>query len=471
MKQRIIAVIILVIGVFLGYFVYASEPKLASTGALPQIFSTESRAGTFIAKYPFRLGLDLAGGTQLIYTADVSKIAPSEVSDSMNSLRDVIERRVNLFGVGEPVVLAEKSAISGEERLSVELPGITDIDRAVQMIGQTPTLEFKTERDEASKNKILDERNAYIEAQKSGKTPALTASLLEDPNYVSTELTGRYLKKSQVVFNAQNQPEVSLQFDETGTKLFAQITKENLNKSVAIYLDGSPISTPTVNSVITGGQAVIQGNFTPSEAKQLVGRLNSGALPVPITLVSTQSVGPSLGEEAISAGVRAALIGLALVAIFLIVWYRLPGLLAVLALIFYTLLILVLFKLLPITLTSAGIAGFIISIGLAVDANILIFERMKEELRKKTNLYDITLTGFDRAWTSIRDSNTASMITATVLFFFGTSLVKGFALTFGLGVLVSILSALVVSRVLLLSVAYGSKSKVTRFLFGNGFTK
>jgi protein-export membrane protein SecD len=389
----------------------------------------------------------------------------------MDALRDVIERRVNLFGVGEPVVQTEKSSIADEQRLSVELPGVTNIDTAVQMIGQTPTLEFKTVRDADSKAKIIEARQVYLEQQKNGEKAEITPLLLEDPEYMSTGLTGKYLKKSQVVFNSQNQPEVSLQFNEEGTRLFADITKENIGKPVAIYLDGAPISTPTVNSVITGGTAVIQGNFTPAEAKQLVGRLNSGALPVPITLIGTQSIGPSLGGEAAQAGVHAALIGLLLVAIFLIFWYRLPGLLAVLALLVYIAIMLTIFKLLPVTLTVAGIAGFIISIGLAVDANVLIFERMKEQIRTGASLTDVTQTGFARAWTSIRDSNISSLITATILFMFGTSVVKGFALTFGLGVLVSMLSAIVISRVLLLAVAKSSKSKTIRFLFGNGLTK
>ncbi len=279
------------------------------------------------------------------------------------------------------------------------------------------------------------------------------------------------MKKSQVVFNAQNQPEVSLQFDEEGTRLFADITKENLGKQVAIYLDGSAISAPTVNSVITGGEAVIQGNFTVAEAKQLVGRLNSGALPVPISLIGTEQVGPTLGSAAVQAGVDAALAGLLLVSLFLIFWYRLPGLIAVIALTLYVFVMLALFKLVPVTLTAAGIAGFIISIGLAVDANVLIFERMKEERRKGNTLADITQTGFTRAWSSIRDSNISSLITAAILFMFGASVVKGFALTFGLGVLTSMLSAIVVSRILLLAIVHKSKSKTMRFLFGNGFAK
>ncbi|MEN9852353.1 MAG: hypothetical protein RI996_296 [Candidatus Parcubacteria bacterium] len=467
MKQRIIALSIIILGIAIGYFIYASEPKLRESGVLPVASST---ASSFLNTHPFSLGLDLAGGSRLVYKADLSQIQGSK-SEAMNALRDVIERRVNLFGVGEPVVQTQKSSLTGEERLLIELPGITDIDTAVTMIGETPTLEFKTVRDEESKAKILAARGAFLEAQQSGTQAVLTAEVLEDPEFVSTGLTGQYLQKSQVVFNAQNQPEIAIQFNEEGARLFEQITKENLNKQVAIYLDNAPISSPVVNSVISGGNAVIQGNFTVQDAKTLVGRLNSGALPVPITLIGTEQIGPTLGAAAVDAGVQAALIGLLCVSLFLIIWYRLPGLVAVIALGMYVAVMLALFKLIPVTLTAAGIAGFIISIGLAVDANVLIFERMKEEMRKSKNLFDVTQTGFARAWTSIRDSNISSLITAVILFMFGTSVVKGFALTFGLGVLVSMISAIVVTRIILLSIVHKSKSKMMRFLFSSGFTK
>ncbi len=463
MKQRIIALAILIFGALLGYFVYMSEPTLSK-------IDSSASSTSFISSKPFKLGLDLAGGTRLVYKADISNVQGS-TPDAMNALRDVIERRVNLFGVGEPVVQTEKSSLANEERLSVELPGITNIDQAVQMIGQTPTLEFKTVRDEESKAKIMAAREKFLSAQQAGGNAEITPELLEDPEFVSTGLTGRYLKKSQVVFNEQNQPEVSMQFNDEGSKLFEDITRENIGKPVAIYLDGSPVSVPTVNGVISGGQAVIQGDFTVAEAKQLVGRLNSGALPVPITLIGTEQVGPSLGANAVDAGVRAALLGLALVSLFIVLWYRLPGVIAVVSLSIYVVVMLTLFKIIPVTLTSAGIAGFIISVGLAVDANVLIFERMKEERKKGVPLGDVTKTGFARAWTSIRDSNISSLITAAILFMFGTSVVKGFALVFGLGVLVSMISAIIVSRILLLAIVDKSSSKTMRFLFGNGLSK
>ena len=267
------------------------------------------------------------------------------------------------------------------------------------------------------------------------------------------------------------EPKVSIQFNAEGTTLFAKITKENIGKQVAIYLDGFPVSAPVVREEIPNGQAVISGSFTPTEAKTLVGRLNSGALPVPISLLSTQTIGATLGEKAVNAGVKSAIVGFLLVAIFLIFWYRLPGLVAVVSLSIFVSIILTLFKLLPVTLTAPGIAGFIISIGVAVDANVLIFERIKEELRLGRSVVDAVNLGFSRAWLSIRDSNISNFITALILFWFGTSLIKGFALTLGMGVIVSMFSAIILTKVFLGALIYIGESKYARFLFGSGIRK
>ena len=290
--------------------------------------------------------------------------------------------------------------------------------------------------------------------------------------YIATELTGRFLQRATLEFDPNTrEPLVSLQFDNSGTKLFAQITKENIGRTVAIYLDGALISAPVVREEIPNGQAVISGNFNPTEAKQLVGRLNSGALPVPITLLSTQTIGAILGESAIAAGVRAATLGFLLVALFLILWYRLPGLIATLALTIFVTVVLTIFKLIPVTLTAAGIAGFIISIGIAVDANVLIFERIKEEIRAGGKIPEAITAGFSRAWLSIRDSNISSLLTAVILFWFGTSLIKGFALTLGLGVAVSMLSAILITRIFLKTLSFVGDGKLARFLFSSGFSK
>lgn len=406
-------------------------------------------------KKDFVLGLDLAGGAALTYTIDTKALpADANVQESVEALRDVIERRVNLFGVREPTVTTSFSRLANEWRLVVELPGVADIDQAAKLIGETPVLEFKTQKKDAK------ELNA--------------SSTVYDMigNYESTGLTGTYLKKSTLVFDqTTNRPMVELTFDDTGAKLFAEITKANIGKQVAIFLDGVPISSPTVNEEITLGKAVISGSFTVQEARTMVGRLNSGALPVPITLAGKTIVEASLGEKAIGAGEKAAMVGFGLIVLFMIIWYRLPGIMASLALVSYLAFMLTLFKLIPVTLTSAGIAGLIISLGLAVDANVLTFERMKEEINHGKGLKDAMETGFLRAWTSIRDSHIAAIIVSVILFWLGTSIVKGFAFTFFLGAVVSLFSAQIVTRSLLRAALIEKPGKIGRFLFGSGFTK
>lgn len=449
-KKIILVLLILVASSALGLFIFKSEPRLNPS------FETEK---SYLKNNPFRLGLDLSGGSHLVYKADLSLVAEGEIDNSMDALRDVIERRVNLFGVSEPLVQIQKSSFitGGEEKLIVDLPGITDVDEAVRMIGQTPLLEFKIENTQAVQDAVVGE-DGQVNLDISNA-------------FTSTDLTGRFLERAVLDFDVNTrEPRVSLQFNEEGTKLFAEITKANVGKMVAIYLDGAPISTPVVREEILNGEAVISGNFDPNEAKQLVGRLNSGALPVPIELISKQTIGATLGDSAIDAGVKAAIIGFLLVALFLILWYRLPGLLAVVSLGIFVVIILTFFKLIPVTLTAAGIAGFIISLGIAVDANILIFERIKEELRGGRTIADAVSAGFQRAWTSIRDSNISSLITATILFWFGTSLIKGFALTLGLGVLVSLFSSIVITRIFMKTFGMMKEGKVSRFLFSSGIT-
>lgn len=478
-KNRTLAILILFVGVGLSYFVTFSEPRVKlSSPWLSNIAPATSTLATLQTKYPFRLGLDLSGGTRLTYKADVSKLTGSDVTDSMDALRDVIERRVNLLGVSEPVVQTEHATLANEERLIVELPGVTDINQAIQNIGQTPTLEFKLVRPEGpEKEQITKDITAFNDAIKKGQTADLNdnvAKFLNDKNYlnfIDTGLDGRLLVKSQLAFDQNTRkPYIELSFNDAGAALFAKLTRENVGKQMYIFLDGEPISAPTIQEEITGGKATINGTFTPAEAKTLVGRLNSGALPVPIALVGSQLVGPSLGADSVQKGVHSALIAFLLIAVFLIVWYRLPGLLSVFALTLYVVAMLAVFKFIPVTLSVAGIAGFIISIGLAVDANILIFERMKEELRNGKSIRESIETGFARAWTSIRDSNIAHLISAVILFWFGTSIVKGFALTLGLGVVLSMISAITVSRIFLLAVGSNAQSKFARFLMANGFS-
>jgi protein-export membrane protein SecD len=436
-KYRLCALAILFLGGLLGWYVYHTE---------------------ITNSHPFRLGLDLSGGTQLVYKADISAVPSGSVADSMSALRDTIERRVNLFGVAEPLVQTERGGtLAGEsqERLIVELPGITNTDEAIRMIGQTPVLEFR-----------------LLKADK--QTPPEGAPL---PNtndlFEPATVTGKHVERAELQFGAQqgglaNEPMVVLHFNDEGTKLFADLTKNNVGRAFGIFLDGVPISTPVIREEIPSGTAVISGAFTPESARELVRNLNFGALPVPIELINTETVGGTLGGEAVSDGIMASLWGIGAVALFMILWYRLPGLIAVVALLVYIVANLAIFKFLPVTLTAAGIAGFILSIGMAVDANILIFERMKEELKAGKNTRDAIRDGFARAWLSIRDSNISSMITAVILFWLGTSLIKGFALVFGLGVLISMLTAISVSRTLLVSLGIKAERGFAHFLFGSG---
>ncbi len=407
------------------------------------------------SKRPFRFGLDLVGGTELIYKADVSKT--EDVDAAMETLKEVIERRVNIFGVSEPLVQTESAGLvsgNNDERLIVELPGVSEIDEAIKLIGQTPTLEFRLVRPEAEK---------LIASSTNPEDLPLEAL------FYPAELTGRYLSRARVEFNPNTQAAiVGLVFTKEGGDLFAKITRENVGKPLAVVLDGVVLSAPVIQDEITGGEAQITGNFTPEEAKILVRNLNYGALPVPIELISSETIGASLGVEALTAGVKAGLIGFIALSLFLIFWYRLPGVISVLALCIYIVLSLIAFKLMNVTLTAAGIAGFILSIGMAVDANVLIFERAKEELKKGKDINEAFHEGFHRAWLSIRDSNISSIITALVLFWLGTSAVKGFALTLGLGVLVSMFTAISVSRTLLFAIAPKSTSGMKKFLFSNG---
>lgn len=372
---------------------------------------------------PFRLGLDLQGGTHLVYDADLSNIQDDEnQTEAMDGLRDVIERRVNLYGVGEPLVQVNKSP-TGQYRLVVELAGVKSIKDAIKMIGETPYLEFRTVAEDYSTTN-------------------------------PTQLTGKYLKNSTLNFDPNTrQPLVDLEFNDEGAKLFEQLTEQNIGKPLAIYLDGAPLSVPRVNEKISGGKAVISGQFTIQEAREMVQRLNSGALPVPIKLVSQQSVESSLGKSSLDKSLAAGLYAFLLVAVFMVLWYRVPGLLAVIALIIYTALTLAIFKLLGVTLTLAGIAGFILSIGMAVDANILIFARMREEFRNGKTFSQSIEEGFKRAWTSIRDSNFTTLLTCLILYYFTTSVVRGFAFTLAVGVIVSMFSAIFVTRIFLKSFA------------------
>jgi len=420
-KVYLITIFILILAFFLANLTY---PKYWNQSA-----DWVGASFLRLPEKPFKLGLDLQGGTHLIYEADLSNIAKEDYSSSMEGLRDVIERRVNLFGVREPMVQVQG------ERLVVELAGIKDPAEAIKMIGQTPYLEFREQKE--NYNEILEKNREVIETQEGQ---------IEDP-FKATILTGKYLKHSELGFDqTTNRPLVHLEFNDEGAKIFEELTGKNVRKILAIYIDGIPISTPVVQEKISGGKAQITGQFTVEEARTLSRNLNAGALPVPIKLISQQSVGPILGKISLEKSLKAGMLGFLAVIIFIILFYRLPGILASLALGIYAVLVLTIFKLIPVTLTLAGIGGFILSIGMAVDANVLIFSRMREELREGKSFSQSLEEGFNRAWPAIRDGNFTTLLVAAILFGFGSSFIKGFATTLSIGILISMFSALIITK-------------------------
>jgi len=412
----------------------------------------------------FVLGLDLQGGVSLVYQADLSQT--TDKATSMSGLRDVIERRVNMFGVSEPVV-----QIQGQDRLLVELPGVTNVQQAIQMIGQTPYLEFDEQRTEEESKPILDKIKEIQDAQKNNPNADITKIkdwqlALQNPYFKPTDLTGKYLTKATVLFDQTTyKPQIQLQFNDEGAKIFEEITARNIKKPIAILLDGSSIIdttgddkidgqdmyAPIVEDKITGGKAVITGDMSNQTATSIASRLNSGALPVKIGApISQETVGPTLGSVSLQKSLVAGIYGLLAVVIFMVVFYRLPGLLASIALVIYVAIALAIFKLIPVTMSLSGIGGFILSIGMAVDANILIFARMKEEIKSGKGLSQAIDEGFKRAWPSIRDSNFNSLIVCAILFFVATSFIKGFAFTLALGIIISLFSAIFITRIFLM---------------------
>jgi protein-export membrane protein SecD len=535
-KNRVRFAAVLLLGIIAGLVSY------------PQAVSKIAPVYNVLNRLKINLGLDLQGGIHLEYKADTTQVAADKKDEALQAAQDVIERRINAFGVGEPLVQTAKSG--QESRIIIELPGIKDIEGAKKQIKETPFLEFKEEageedikqydklfesanveskkkadevlkralkgedfsalakefsQDPGSKekggdldfvkkgafvpefDKVLFEENLkpgqiypqlvetqfgwhiikFIESKGEGDDREVhsqhilfakqSAANVPDFRYKTTGLTGKNLKTAQVVFQSQGlgEPQVSLKFDDEGAKLFAELTKKNLGKTIAIYLDGQVISAPTVQAEITNGEAVITGDFSVDEAKKLAGRLNEGALPVPLTLVSQQSIEASLGQESLQKSLYAGMVGLLAVIIFMLIYYRFLGLVASVALLIYAALMIAIIKLSgsispwPITLTLSGIAGVVLTIGMAVDANILIFERTKEEIRRGRNIHSAIDEGFRRAWTSIRDSNVSSIITAFILMVMSTSFVKGFALMLIIGVLVSMFTAITITRTLL----------------------
>ena len=414
-KSAFILIGIILLAVLGGFFIYPGNPVSE--------------------KLPWNLGLDLVGGSALVYEIDLSNIDSAEHQEAVAGLKEVIERRINMFGVAEPKVATAQKGDSYQ--LLVELAGV-DVEDAAKQIGETPVLEFHEVG--------LDEKVTPTINEETGEPMAETSL-----GFKPTELSGRYLNRAAIGFdNLTNNPIVLLEFNEKGGEIFAELTQRNVGKPIAVFLDGELLTSPVVQQPILNGQAQITGNFTPDEARQLVERFNAGALSAPIKLINQRRVSASAAQDSLNQIIFAGLIGTAVVLLFMILYYRSLGIYASIALIIYSIFTLALFKLVPnFTMTLAGIAGFVLSIGMAVDANILIFERTKEELREGHSREEAVNEGFKRAWPSIRDSNITTIITSIILYAFTASFVKGFALTLGMGVLVSMFSAIYVTRTIL----------------------
>ncbi len=430
---------------FLSIIVNLSQPFSINIGTFQKRFpgiNLKFIPGVKDNTFSFRKGLDLEGGTSITLKADMKDIEESKRQNALDSAKAVIEKRINFFGVSEPVIQTAK--VNKDYRIVVEIPGVTDVNEAAKLVGRTAKLSFWEEgTTQASVSADIATDSATL-ASASG-VPVGILQLL-GPGAKKTNLTGGDLKNASVAFNPQDgRPQVSLAFTTEGAKKFSDITKRNIGKLLIIALDDQVVQAPRVNQAIFG-EAVITGDFTPQTAKTLQVQLNAGALPVSLSIIQQKATGATLGEDSLQKSLLAGVIGFGVIAAFMIVLYGRLGFIATLALVVYTFLVLALFRIIPVTLTLAGIAGFILSIGVAVDANILIFERMKEEMRRGISHEKAIDLGFSRAWPSIRDSNVSSLITSAILFYFGTTIVKGFAFTLGLGVIVSMFSAITVTR-------------------------
>jgi len=389
-----------------------------------------------------RLGLDLRGGSQLLYKADLSKKEPSVTDEqAMASAMEKIQRRVNEFGAAEPIIQKQ-----GADRILVQLPGVKDITRAISLIGDTGLLYFRELQVDANGSPVLDSQGYY-----TFREEAATATGTDGEVRV---LTGQYLKLANPDFDQFGAPIVVFEWNDEGAHLFQQITSRNLQKPLAIAIDKEIISSPTVEAVITN-RGQIQGSFTVEEVRDLVNKLNSGALDVPLELIDERDVDATLGADSVRKSLMAAGVGILLLLVFMVMYYRLPGIIACLSLLIYGAILLAIFSTFSsqLTLTLPGIAAFILSLGMAVDANVLIFERLKEELRAGRSLQAAVEIGFARAWSAIRDSNITTLIACLILFWlggtFGAFMVRGFALTLSIGVAISMFTAIVVSRTFL----------------------
>lgn len=371
-------------------------------------------AAVITVKLPTRLGLDLRGGSRIVVEAQTTETVPKITQDMMDALKTTLDRRINPQGISETTIQQIE-----DTRLLIEIPKDSDLASTRKKLSEMAELEFK--------KPVLDENFEVRGWEPSG-------------------LTGKDLNKAEVGTDNSGKWLVHLNFSDIGAKKFAKLTREFKGYPMAIYFNGELVSDPVIHDEITGGQAQISGSFTHDKAKEMVDLLNAGALPVPAKIIEENAVSPTLGADSLNKSLNAGLIGLVAVMLFMIVRYRVPGIIADIALMIYSLLTFAVFKITGVTLTLAGIAGFILSIGMAVDANILIFERTKEELKSGRTLFTAINSGFDRAFTSIFDSNMSTIITCIILYCLGSNIVKGFALTLAIGVCLSMFSAITVTR-------------------------
>lgn len=426
--------------------------------------------GPFRKEIRIHEGLDLRGGLQVVMEPDLPPDQPVS-ADAIESARKIIENRINALGVVEPII-----QILGNNRILVQMPGLTDPDEVIRTIGGTGLLEFIDAGDTPLEVGTIVKTtglSTVVVPGTAAPTPTIvptptpvvtttaevTATTPVSPTY-RTVMTGRELRTAQVAFQqTTNQPYIAFELTPDGAKIFGDHTAKNVNKYLAITLDKRVISSPMIKSAIPEGKGIIEGRFTLEEARSLVLQLKYGALPVPLKVIDSRTIGPTLGRDSVNRSITAGAVGLAIVVLFMLLYYRLPGLLADIALTIYALIVFAIYKFgVPgvfdyVTLTLPGIAGFVLSVGMAVDANILIFERMKEELRGGRPLVLAIEYGFQRAWPSIRDSNISTLITCAILLWFGASfgasMVAGFALTLAIGVLVSMFTAIFVTRTFL----------------------
>lgn len=437
--RKLILIIVLVIAA-----TYISLPhtfSLFGKNITRPDLNTKIGSLTLKRNFDLHLGLDLAGGSQLIFQADMSKITSDKQVTALEGVKNIIETRVNMFGVSEPTV--QTSVFEGKDRVIVELPGISDTQQAVNLIGKTAQLVFEE-----------------VVPVPATKTSSASAKL------VATNLTGADLQSASVTFDSKTgKPDISIQFSQEGGNKFAEITGRNIGKQLPIVLDDQIVSAPTVQEKITGGSAQITGSFTVDEAKQLAIQLNAGALPVPVNLIQETTVGATLGTLSVKQSIVGGVVGMAMVCLFMILAYGKLGIIADIGLFIFTVITIALYKLIPITITLPGIAGFMLSVGMALDGNILIFERFKEE-KPKHEYHQALEIAFGRAWNSIRDAYTATLITCFVLAnpldwsFLNTSgPIRGFAFTLGLGIFISLFSGIFVSRNLLRVFVKGDNKK------------